>query len=197
FIGGLIIAVGVVWGMFINRSFFDLMAQPDHARGLITFLFSFATIAIIVLVAVAVFWMEKDEVEARFAHAQDVITILVGVLGTVLGFYFGTASAGSPPRLSVAAVTVAPDSAIAGDKVRVSTKVSGGISPYQHDVIFESSSGTFDASKMNVAGRSSPTGDGSEEISVPPQGPSPLELTARGIVRESTPAPARAPAPRP
>src|SRR5262245_39114759 len=44
FIGGLIIAVGVVWGMFINRSFFDLMAQPDHARGLITFLFSFATI---------------------------------------------------------------------------------------------------------------------------------------------------------
>jgi hypothetical protein len=186
FIGGLIIAVGLVWGIFINRSFFDLMAQPDHARGLITFLFSFATIAIIVLVAVAIFWMEKDEVEARFAHAKDVITILVGVLGTVLGFYFGTASTGSAPRPSVAAVMVTPDSAIGGDKVRVSTQVSGGIAPYQYDVIFESSSGTFDATKMNVAGRSSPKGDVSEEISVPAQVPARLELMARVVVRDSS-----------
>ena len=92
FTGGLIIAVGLAYGIFFNKSFFDLMAQSDHARGLITFLFSFATIAIIVLVSIAVFWMDKSEVDARFAHAKDLISILVGVLGTVIGFYFGTAS---------------------------------------------------------------------------------------------------------
>jgi hypothetical protein len=95
FVGGLIIAGGLAYGIFFNKSFFDLMSQSDHARGLITFLFSFATIGIIVLVAVAVLWMDKSEVEARFAHAKDLISILVGVLGTVIGFYFGTASTGN------------------------------------------------------------------------------------------------------
>jgi nitrate reductase gamma subunit len=107
FIGSLIIAAGLAYGIFFNQSFFELMALSDHARGLITFLFSFATIAIVILVAVAVFWMDKSEVEARFAHAKDLISILVGVLGTVIGFYFGTASmCQSIPRAS--AIAVAP-----------------------------------------------------------------------------------------
>lgn len=87
------------------------MAKPDQARGLITFLFSFATIGIIVLVAISVLWMEKSEVEGRFERAKDLITILVGVLGTIIGFYFGTASTGgSASQPSVSAVTVAPNS---------------------------------------------------------------------------------------
>ena len=65
FIAGLIIAIGLVYGVFFNESFFNLMAHADHARGLITFLFSFATIGIIVLVAVAIFWMDVAEVDAR------------------------------------------------------------------------------------------------------------------------------------
>jgi hypothetical protein len=107
FIGALIIAAGLAYGIFFNTSFFNLMAQSDHARGLITFLFSFATIGIVILVAVAVFWMDKAEVEARYGHAKDLISILVGVLGTVIGFYFGMASTCQPiPRTS--AITARP-----------------------------------------------------------------------------------------
>jgi hypothetical protein len=54
-----------------------------------------------------VFWMDKAEVEARYGHAKDLISILVGVLGTVIGFYFGMASTCQPiPRTS--AITARP-----------------------------------------------------------------------------------------
>jgi hypothetical protein len=74
------------------------MAKIDQARGLITFLFAFATIAIIILIAITTFWMPKDEFQARFDKAKDLLTILIGVLGTILGFYFGSLAApqGSP-----------------------------------------------------------------------------------------------------
>jgi hypothetical protein len=91
-VAGILIAVTLGYGIFVNETFFELMSKPDHARGLITFLFSFATIGIILLIAIAIFWIDKDEVGARFAHAKDLVTILVGILGTVLGFYFGTST---------------------------------------------------------------------------------------------------------
>jgi hypothetical protein len=170
------------------------MAHPDHARGLITFLFSFATIGIIVLVAVAIFWMDVAEVDARFAHAKDVITILIGVL---VGFYFGTASSGNipptlsdsaitvAPRLSVSAVAVTPNSANAGDKITVSTKASGGSSPYQYDIMFDGSASGFDTSSMNIKGKSSATGEVSDQVAIPTEVPKRMDLTARIVMRDA------------
>jgi hypothetical protein len=86
---GLIMASAIIYGLFFEPSFLRLMAATDQARGLITFLFAFATIAIIILIAIATFWMPKEEVEARFNKAKDLLTIIIGVLGTILGFYFG------------------------------------------------------------------------------------------------------------
>jgi hypothetical protein len=95
------------------------MAATDKARGLITFLFAFATIAIIILIAIATFWMSKDDVEVRFSKAKDLLTIIIGVLGTILGFYFGQivsdrqmASTTSPPQ------TTAPASPTTGGTPR-------------------------------------------------------------------------------
>jgi len=90
---GLIVAGAIVYGLFFNQSFFKLMAGSDQARGLITFLFAFATIAIIILIAITTFWMSKEEVEVRFNKAKDLLTIIIGVLGTILGFYFGQTAA--------------------------------------------------------------------------------------------------------
>jgi hypothetical protein len=53
FIAGIIIADSLIYGIF-----FDLIAYPQHARGLIKFSCSFATIGIIVGVMIAVFWIE-------------------------------------------------------------------------------------------------------------------------------------------
>jgi hypothetical protein len=93
---GVITASAIFYGLFLNQSFFTLMAKTDQARGLITFLFAFATIAIIILIAITTFWMPKEEVDARFNKAKDLLTIIIGVLGTILGFYFGQTISGTP-----------------------------------------------------------------------------------------------------
>jgi hypothetical protein len=87
---GVIVAAAIFYGLFINQNFFRLMADVGQARGLITFLFAFSTIAIILLVAITTFWMPKEDVQIRFEKAKDLLTIIIGVLGTILGFYFGS-----------------------------------------------------------------------------------------------------------
>jgi len=120
---GLIVAIAICYGLFINQNFFKLMADIGQARGLITFLFAFSTIAIILLVAITTFWMPKEDVQIRFEKAKDLLTIVIGVLGTILGFYFGSLTVserqapppatpaqavGSPPASNVPATPVAP-----------------------------------------------------------------------------------------
>lgn len=63
--------------------------QDDSARNLITFLVAVGTIAIAFLAILTA--MVIREFKERFALAKEVLTILVGVLGTIVGFYFGTA----------------------------------------------------------------------------------------------------------
>ena len=62
--------------------------QDDNARNLITFLVAVGTIAIAFLAILTA--MVIREFKERFAAAKEVLTILVGILGTIVGFYFGT-----------------------------------------------------------------------------------------------------------
>lgn len=87
---GLVVAVALASGIF-KPSFLDSLAADGTARGLITFLFSMSTIAIILLAAIAVFWVDQQELKDRFGYAKDLVTVLIGVLGTIMGFYFGSA----------------------------------------------------------------------------------------------------------
>ena len=89
FAGGIIAAI-LVYGVFFSQNFLQLLADNNYARGLITFLFAFGTIAIIVVISIAVFWARMDEVERRVGIAKDILTLLIGIFGTILGFYFGS-----------------------------------------------------------------------------------------------------------
>lgn len=94
---GLIVVLIIFWALF-KTNLITVISDANQARGLITFLFSFITIAVIFVVVIAVLWMEKDEdIDARFGRAKDIITILVGILGTIIGFYFGNTSPGPAP----------------------------------------------------------------------------------------------------
>jgi len=69
--------------------------QDDSARFLITFLVAVGTIAIAFLAILTA--MVIREYKERFAAAKEVLTILVGILGTIVGFYFGTAKNSNQP----------------------------------------------------------------------------------------------------
>jgi hypothetical protein len=117
-----------------NSSFFSSLAQVDQARGLITLLVAVCAVAVILLTAINIFWGNTATFEERFKAAKDLVTLVVGVLGTILGFYFGTLSGerllqlgfDSPASYSVVA---------AGSTVNVSATARNGSSPYNYDLL--------------------------------------------------------------
>ncbi len=51
---------------------------------------------IVKAVALGIFWLQdNDAVKVRFDAAKDLLTIVIGVLGTIMGFYFGSATTGT------------------------------------------------------------------------------------------------------
>jgi hypothetical protein len=157
----------LAYGVFGSKTFIESIGQTDQARGLITFLFAFATIGIAILMAIALMWMEREDVEARFAKAKDLLAILVGVLGTIVGFYFGSAGGTTPKNLVVSAVRLLPPSVEPGARVAVSTRASGGAAPYQYDIIVTDPSNKLTTTELNSGGKTSATGEISDQISIP------------------------------
>jgi hypothetical protein len=117
-----------------NSSFFSSLAQVDQARGLITFLVAIAAVAVILLTAINIFWAGNAEFNVRFTAAKDLVTIVMGLLGTILGFYFGSfnqerllaLSLDSPANYSV--VT-------SGSKLDVRATAKSGTAPYRFDLL--------------------------------------------------------------
>lgn len=119
-----------------------LLSTTNNARGLITFLFAFGTIIIsLILVLTTVFSRPGNESEfkyrkERFTQAKEVLALLLGILGTIVGFYFGTAS--NQPRLEKLEISevVFNKPPIVGDKLTILVKVRGGAQPYDYKILF-------------------------------------------------------------
>jgi hypothetical protein len=71
---------------------FDHAGQVNFARGLITFLVVACTITIaLLLVIFGLFFSKTDDKEfwkARFSLGKEVLTLFMGILGTIMGFYY-------------------------------------------------------------------------------------------------------------
>lgn len=165
---GIIVAIVIAIGVF-NGTFLTSLSRPEQARGLITFLFAFSTTGVILLIAITTFWMEKEEVLARFEKAKDLLTVIIGVLGTILGFYFGsiTGTDLSSRGPTLTNVGVSANIAAPGERETVSANLVGGISPYQYDLLFTDPTGAVSTQALNVKSRESTTGGISEQITLP------------------------------
>lgn len=103
---------------------FDLRDQA-YARGVITLLISIVTMVMALLLVIQAFTTQDAEAEKRFSRAREVFTVLMGVLGTIVGFYFGSAEK-VVASLDIAEVRVA-------DK-QLLTHISGGTKPYRYSI---------------------------------------------------------------
>lgn len=127
-LGGIFVALYV--GLYqADGRFLNSLRETEVSRGLITFVVAVTTVSIALVLAVYVMASnEKAEVlKERFSYAKDVLATLVGILGTILGFYFGTTVSNQSDGIQVA------EPQVRGTQLLV--HVAGGTPPYRYTVL--------------------------------------------------------------
>ena len=110
----------------------------ETARGLITFVITLGTVTIAVILALtAVVIRDFDK---RIGVGKEILTVLVGVLGTIVGFYYGASDRdrdreGAEPQITVAA----PQLTATQRNATLTGKIEGGTAPYEYSITFPDS----------------------------------------------------------
>lgn len=117
-VGLLSLAVVIAIGVGIYEGGGKLLQglkETEVARGLITFLVTLVTVAIALMYAIyamiggidAQQKFDSNILKDRFTYGMPILTALIGVLGTILGFYYGQAKLdekkGPPPTVPITA----------------------------------------------------------------------------------------------
>lgn len=103
-----ILATGIFayWLMTSDLSFFD---KPNTARGLITFAIAILTVVLAVILVLAVLLGNSADTEKRFSMGKDILMVFVGILGTIMGFYYSESKVSPEVAKEIAAsVSVVP-----------------------------------------------------------------------------------------
>jgi len=91
---GLVLSVFVAGAFLIGIMLFGPgkgdIQSIEFARGLITLLFSVGTIMLMLMIVGSVLMRTDVDPKDRFAQCKDVLTVLIGIFGTIIGFYFGS-----------------------------------------------------------------------------------------------------------
>lgn len=71
------------------------LSDLETSRGLITFVFTVGVIALALIIVTANVTSSDGEGQ-RFERSKEILTSLIAILGTILGFYFGKAEPATP-----------------------------------------------------------------------------------------------------
>jgi len=115
------------------------MAEASFARGLITYLFAVVTIGTAVVLVVYSLTGSISEVEKeKFQHAKEILSLLLGVFGTIVGFYFGSELAGSALKSDNELILTVPlldrSEVMSGEILTVTANIRGGTPPYLYGI---------------------------------------------------------------
>jgi hypothetical protein len=185
-----LIAIGILafvfWVLLYGGGILETLKEPAVVRGFITFIIAIATIAIAVILVIAAFLATNGisgsaDFKTRFDMAKGVLTTLIGILGTIVGFYFGSAEKAKTPEearppavvqaLKVADVRVDKNNPLPGETITLTFRVTGGKAPYHYTVTFP------DKTIPPLAEKESKNGNVKEEIPIPSTLPPDTYLT--------------------
>lgn len=159
----------------IDKGVLRNMSRSDFARGLVTYLFAIVTIGTaVVMVLSGLLGADDGATEKRFQRGKEILSLLLGVFGTIVGFYFG-AEAAAPGRsaagdIHISAIRIEPLPGDAGGRRRLRAVVNGGTPPYVYAIEID---GTPVATNQSVAE------DGWIIAEIPPAPATPSESATR------------------
>jgi amino acid transporter len=182
-------------GLFSSdESLLKSLQSNENARGVITFLVVFTTVSIALVLALYAIVSERDDqqLKDRFGFAKEILTALIGIVGTILGFYFASSTQittreairselASPQALQVASAFISNENPKKGDTVVLSSFVSGGKPPYVYSVSFSPPHII-----SPIADRTSPDGMIKEEVKVPESVQKDTEFTFKIAINDSS-----------
>jgi hypothetical protein len=147
----IIFGSAVLYGIF-KEGFVDNLSDIAYARGLITFLVAMCSISVIMLVVCSTYWMSQQDLEQRYGRAKDLMTLVIGILGTILGFYYGSSESGSAAtnKIEISDLSVSSPVATNDRPIRLTAKVSNGDGPYSWEVRFFDVNNQADVSKLDI-----------------------------------------------
>jgi uncharacterized RDD family membrane protein YckC len=133
-VAGAVLLSAMVWRMTSgDSSILQKLSSPEYARGLITFIFAVVTVAVALFLLLFLTGNYSEEMGKKFALGKEIFTVLIGVFGTILGFYFGSATT-AERGLTVATPRVAN---VSTTSATVTTFISGGEPPYTYVLLFD------------------------------------------------------------
>jgi hypothetical protein len=120
----------------LDHGFLASMAKADISRGLITYLFAVVTIGIAVALVLSTLVGPEptDANDARFQRGKEVLSLLLGVFGTIVGFYFGSETAKSSIEevFQLSTLDISPQPVGPAGEITVRAVVKGGTPPYHY-----------------------------------------------------------------
>jgi len=192
---GIITILGFVVLMVIifelsSSNFIHSLTDKETARGLITFLVVFTTVAIALILALYTLLSSitvREDLKDRFGYGKEVLTALIGILGTILGFYFASSpqeatrgAVSTAQALQISSAFLSNDTPKKGDTMQMSSFVSGGKPPYTYSISFSP------PTISPIASKTSSDGSIKEAITIPDSVPANTEFTFRITVEDST-----------
>ena len=103
----LVVLVFLMYGI-TSHNLLPSLASIPVSRGLITFLIAVVTVMIALILVLATVVSDSPDLFKRFSQGKEVLTMLIGVLGTIVGFYFGNPADGMPPPSTASSRCLGP-----------------------------------------------------------------------------------------
>ncbi len=176
--GGIVVGLitfallGIIGYFLLHETLLRSLADVAVARGLITFFFTIGTIGIgfVMIASLFVSSLEGSLLKQRFDSGKEILTALIAILGTVVGFYFGSQSSERADAVIELQPIVVSDAApAAAETVQISTLAAGGEPPYRYTIDFQwpEADGELAAELPDITNKQSPTGFIAEKFAIP------------------------------